>query len=313
MPAFDRRAVAWLRDHHATISSAEMDAAGITLDQRKLLVSSGVLTRVVDGCYRFTGVDADDERARCAALCTSRPHLVVSGPTASRLWSLRRSPRDGLVHVIAPPHSHPCREPWVRAFRTGTLSDDEIVQRPDGIRLTSPPRTVVDMTRYVGDVALGLAARGCSCPGSVHHCDAPAHGPTAGHPGPSLGTPLPPPARLPGTGGTGRVGVGASRGRRAAAAGLRRSGSPVRGAASRLRPGPARHGNCRAALGVGDRRPSRAQNSRRDGAGHRRDDAADAMGWFVRRVSEVQLVRPIRRHHRHGPRLHRASPPAHDR
>ena len=43
--------------------------------------------RVVDGAYAFGGVDAD-ELARCAALCGSRPHLVVAGPTAGRLWGL---------------------------------------------------------------------------------------------------------------------------------------------------------------------------------------------------------------------------------
>ncbi|CAN5779890.1 hypothetical protein BH18ACT2_BH18ACT2_13020 [soil metagenome] len=117
------------------------------------MVASGVLRRVVDGGYTFGGVD-DAESLRCAALCSSRPHLVVSGPTAGRLWDLRRAPRDGLVHVVAPPHSQPCREPWVRPYRTALLAANEIVQRADGIRMTSPPRTIVDMTRYVDDLAL---------------------------------------------------------------------------------------------------------------------------------------------------------------
>ena len=130
MSTLDRRALAWLRRHHATISVAEMDAAGITHGRAQApRAASGVLTRVVDGGYRFGGA-VDDELARCAALCTSRPQLVVAGPTAARLWQLRRAPRDGLVHVIAPPRSHPCREPWVRAYRTATLTDDEIVDAP---------------------------------------------------------------------------------------------------------------------------------------------------------------------------------------
>jgi hypothetical protein len=59
-----------------------------------------------------------------------------------------------LIHVIAPPHSHPCRAPWVRAYRTSLLAEEEIVRRDDGIRLTSPPRTVVDLTRYVDPLSL---------------------------------------------------------------------------------------------------------------------------------------------------------------
>jgi hypothetical protein len=165
--SLDLRSLAWLREHHATISSTVLDDFGVSRDTRRRLVASGVLERVVDGGYRFTGV-GEDEMARCAALCTSRPHLVVAGPTAGRLWDLRRSPRDGLVHVIAPPRSNPCRERCVRTFRTSALCADEIVRRPDGIRVTSPPRTVVDMTRYVDDTALAsmiehvLAQRLCT-------------------------------------------------------------------------------------------------------------------------------------------------------
>ena len=153
MSSLDRHALTWLHDHHATISSDALRDGGISLDQRKHLVQSGLLERVVDGAYALGTVDVG-ELERSAALCTSRPHLVVAGPTAGRLWGLRRSPQDGLIHVIAPPHSHPCREPWVRAYRTPLLAEEDIVRRDDGIRLTSPPRTVVDLTRYVEPFAL---------------------------------------------------------------------------------------------------------------------------------------------------------------
>jgi len=152
MTALDHDAIAWMRSDHATIL-ARSETTDVSLDQRRRLVAGGVLERVVDGAYAFAGV-ARNELARCAALCSSRQHLVVAGPTAGRLWDLRRSPRDGLVHVIAPPASHPCREPWVRAYRTALIHGDEVVARPDGIRLTSPPRTVVDLTRYVDAIVL---------------------------------------------------------------------------------------------------------------------------------------------------------------
>jgi very-short-patch-repair endonuclease len=156
MTSLNSSAVNWMRDHHATISSEALDAVGITTSQRKRLVADGVVERLVDGSYHFAGVEPD-EFARCAALCTSRPQLVICGPTAGRIWDIRRSPRDGLTHVIAPPASQPCREPWVRAYRTALIHDDEIVVRPDGIRLTSPPLTIVDLTRYVSNSALASA------------------------------------------------------------------------------------------------------------------------------------------------------------
>ena len=154
MSSLDRRALTWLHDHHATISTGALGASSVSLDQRKRLVRAGVLERVVDGAYALAGVD-HDELARAAALCSSRPHLIVAGPTAARLWAFRRAPHDGLIHVLAPPRSHPCREPWVRAYRTPLIFDDETVQRPDGIRVSSPPRTVVDLTRYIDAVSLG--------------------------------------------------------------------------------------------------------------------------------------------------------------
>jgi very-short-patch-repair endonuclease len=176
MPSFDTRITSWMHDHHATISSHALTAAGISTQQRDRLVAAGVLERVLDGAYRFAGATAT-EMSRCAALCTSRPHLVIAGPTAGRVWQIRRSPRDGLIHVIAPPGSQPCREPWVRPYRTALIRDDEIVVRPDGIRVTSPPRTLLDLTRYVRNEALASAIESalhvgsCTVPTLYRHAE----------------------------------------------------------------------------------------------------------------------------------------------
>ncbi len=91
MPSLDSRITSWMRDHHATISSHALVAAGISIPQRDRLVAAGVIERVVDGAYRFVGA-RDDELARCAALCTSRPHLVVAGPTAGASGSSAAAP-----------------------------------------------------------------------------------------------------------------------------------------------------------------------------------------------------------------------------
>ena len=288
MATLDRRAVAWLQQHHGTISAVEMDAAGITLDMRKHLVSSGVLTRVVDGGYRFGG-SVDDELTRCAALCTSRPHLVVAGPTAARLWQLRRAPRDLLVHVIAPPRSHPCREPWVRAYRTATLTDEHTVSRPDGIRLTSPPRTVVDMTRYLDDVALvslvedSLARRLCTTSTLLRTAQ-------------ELDTPGRPWARrflrLLAQRAPGAPAESEWEQRVYAALARRRVPGMIRQLEVRL-PG---YGRARFDIAIPDLRwvleiDVHPEHRTVEGAArdNRRDDAADAAGWFVRHVSEAQL------------------------
>lgn len=126
MPSLDGRLTEWMRTHRATVANSILDANGVSERQRRRLVIAGVIERVVDGAYQFRGVEPD-ELSRCAALCASRPHLVVAGPTAGRRWGIRRSPRDGLVHVSAPPHSQPCRETWVRAYRTALIDDEDVV------------------------------------------------------------------------------------------------------------------------------------------------------------------------------------------
>lgn len=42
----------------------------------------------------------------------------------------------------------------MRPYRTALVDDEDVVFRNDGVRLTSPPRTVVDLTRYVHNLAL---------------------------------------------------------------------------------------------------------------------------------------------------------------
>lgn len=156
MPSFDGVVARWMRRHQSTVSTEQLEAFGVTERQRRRLVAAGLIERVVDGAYRFVGVEPD-EMSRCAALCASRPQLVIAGPTAGREWRIPGSARDDLVHVLAPPCSQPCREPWVRAYRTALIDTADVIERFDGIRITSPSRTVVDLTRYVDDEALATA------------------------------------------------------------------------------------------------------------------------------------------------------------
>jgi very-short-patch-repair endonuclease len=156
VPSLDHSVAEWMRQHHSIVSSSALAALGVSNGQRRRLVGAGVLERVVDGAYRFAGRELDD-LARSAAICTSRPQLTIAGPTAGRIWNIRRSPRDGFIYVIGPPGGQSCREPWVKLYRTALLHDDEIVCRRDGIRLTSPPRTVIDLTRFLSPVELASA------------------------------------------------------------------------------------------------------------------------------------------------------------
>ena len=140
--------LAWTSKHHAVVTDAALRSLGVSVDQRKRLVRDGVLERLLDGSYRFAGL-AFDERARCVAASSRPGGLVVAGPTAGRLDGLRRMPQDGRIHVIAPPASNPSVEPWLVPYRTAAIDPDHVIVRPDGIRITAPARTAVDLMRHL--------------------------------------------------------------------------------------------------------------------------------------------------------------------
>jgi very-short-patch-repair endonuclease len=148
MNALTREALAWAAGHHNTMSTIVLRSCGVTRAQQRKLITEGILERISDGVYRFTGASAD-ELSLCSAACSHPIGLVVAGPTAGRLWGLRRLPKDDLVHVIAPPATNPISAPWLAPYRTSMLDPGDIVYRDDGIALTSPPRTAVDLCRWL--------------------------------------------------------------------------------------------------------------------------------------------------------------------
>lgn len=148
MTLLTRQALRHLETHRGIATASTLAATGMSPHAIRQLVDAGTLEPVLDGAYRVTAVPLD-ELARCAAVCAAHPDVVIAGPTAGRLWGFRRLPRDRRVHVIAPPASHPTIASWVRAYRTAAIHPDDVVVRPDGIRVTSRARTALDLSRVV--------------------------------------------------------------------------------------------------------------------------------------------------------------------
>ncbi len=148
MAIFTTEALEFLRTHHGIATAAELQRCGMSSPAVRSLIESGNLAAVLKGVYRIPAVTLD-EAARCAAVCAAHPTLAISGPTAGRLWGLRRLPRDHRIHVLAPPASHPSIAPWVVAYRTAAVHPCDVVQRPDGINVTSRARTALDLARFV--------------------------------------------------------------------------------------------------------------------------------------------------------------------
>jgi very-short-patch-repair endonuclease len=135
-------------EHHGIASIDQLIACGLTFDRIQRIRQDGGLDLVLPGAYRTPSAPFG-ELARCAAVSIAHPEVAVAGPTAGRLWGFRRIPNDPRIHIVAPPRSHPTRTPWVVPYRTAAIHEHDVVERGDGIRLTSRSRTAFDLARFV--------------------------------------------------------------------------------------------------------------------------------------------------------------------
>lgn len=133
---------------HGVASSEQLTAAGLSDRQIRHLRQTGGLELVLRGAYRTPSAPVT-ELGRCAAVCLARHDVAVAGPTAGRLWGFRRLPRDHRIHVLAPRASNPAIAKWVVPYRTDARHHDDIVERNDGIRVTSRARTAFDLARWL--------------------------------------------------------------------------------------------------------------------------------------------------------------------
>ncbi len=138
---------------HGVASPRQLIECGVTAHTIKCLQQVGALELVLQGAYRLRGVRLD-ELGRCAAVCQAHPTHMIAGPTAGRLWGFRRLSNDARVHTLSPPHSQPTRAWWVVPYRTAAIHPADVVERTDGITMTSRARTAFDLARFVGPLDL---------------------------------------------------------------------------------------------------------------------------------------------------------------
>lgn len=151
MPAFTAPLARWFRDHHGIASSHDLRCLGLSEKHRQILLSTGVLEELFEGVYHLVSTPLDFQ-ARCAAVCATDPSLVISCCSAGKLWGLRRS-NSPTIHVTTNRVTKPLGR-GVIVHRTPSLLADDIVDRNDGIRVTTPQRTFFDQARHVGDLTL---------------------------------------------------------------------------------------------------------------------------------------------------------------
>ena len=129
----------------------QADELGITYDQLRRLVSTGVVEHVARGLYRLAD-EEPTEHETIAAVCARVPNAVVCLLTALGIYQIGTQ----LPHAVWIAIPHKARAPRLR-FRTRLVRFSGAAwsygvrdTRFDGVpaRITSPARTVVDCFRF---------------------------------------------------------------------------------------------------------------------------------------------------------------------
>jgi len=111
------------------------------------LVADGEFVTMMPGVFRSAQWPCGREQIMAAA-CARNSAALIAFTTAGQLWGLRRT-IDTRIFVLVPHGRSPEMEGIV-VHRCRRIDPVDIVERPDGIRLTSPPRTLFDSADMIG-------------------------------------------------------------------------------------------------------------------------------------------------------------------
>ncbi len=153
-PGPDARLVAVTRSQHGAFTRQQALAAGFTPSMIKRRLASGRWLRLHRGVFCETAVLPTFERDTSGAILACGSGAAASYRTAGRRWELD-VPQPELPEVTVPIPSR-ARPPGVFVHRTDRLSPSEAAVH-DGIRVTSPMRTLLDLAGILDPKLLELA------------------------------------------------------------------------------------------------------------------------------------------------------------
>ena len=147
----DARRVAlhrWLASHHGVISRRALTEIGYSPGAIDHLVEIGALRIVVRGVYH-SPTHAFGRSQRMVAACLVAPKGGIGFTTAGQEYGIRGM-TDPRIHLLVPHGCSPHIE-GVVVHRCRRIDPVDLAgRRADGIRLTSPPRTLHDAAALIG-------------------------------------------------------------------------------------------------------------------------------------------------------------------
>ena len=141
-------------EQHGAVARPQLVDRGLSRWQIRHRLGTGRLTRLHRGVYGVGPVPGVLQREMAAALACG-PGAVVSHWSAAYGWELTRA-REGRAVAISVPRDVRLNDTGIRVFRTLELADDEATSL-DGLHLTTPARTLFDLSGWVSDGELRRA------------------------------------------------------------------------------------------------------------------------------------------------------------
>lgn len=142
---------------HGVIRSDQLRTLGIDKDRISYRVRVGRLHRIYRGVYAVGHRRLGNEGRWLAAVLASGRGAVLSHRSAAQLWRLL-PPSRGSVDITVVGYGGRRNRPGLRIHRSSSLTDDDIVVR-DGIRVTTPARTLIDLRRIASPQDFRKAVR----------------------------------------------------------------------------------------------------------------------------------------------------------
>ncbi len=137
----------WFAGHHGIAAASTLERLGMSSSTMHRLAQQKRLVRVLPGVFRSAQWPVTFEQTLAAA-CARNESVHIGLTTADRMWGFRGI-KDRDLHVLLVHGSSP-ELPGIVVHRTRRLDPVDVVERPDGIRLTSPPRSLFDSADMLG-------------------------------------------------------------------------------------------------------------------------------------------------------------------
>jgi hypothetical protein len=137
------------------VARAQLLALGLSHHAIQHRVDRGALTVVEQGVYALPPVLADPRGAWMGATLTA-PDTFVSHASAGAAYGVARDPR-GFVVVTRPGSGGRCRHGGLLVCRSTTLDGETTTM--DGIPITTPERTLLDLSAWATEKDLARSVR----------------------------------------------------------------------------------------------------------------------------------------------------------